>query len=125
MDSAGGRLYLRSSLVAVDDTAMEVDNTRVAGPGVVQRPLAVELSTVASSSRPTRPSGSLAYMSSSMGWDDDSSDSDSQQFEATPSSWATGAFEPFEVDEPQTTEVSFLKTAYNKKVQHACLMIVR
>jgi chromosome segregation ATPase len=54
-------------------------------------------------------------MSAEMGWDDDSSDSDSQQLEATPSSWATGAFEPFEVDEPQATEVNFLKAAYNKK----------
>src|SRR5690242_3982284 len=116
MDSAGGRLYLRSSLAPVDDTVMEDDSTR-AGPDVAQRPLAVELSKVASASRPLRTSGSFGYMSSSMvGWDDDSSDSDSQQLEATESSWATGAFEPFEVDEPQATEVSFLKTAYNKKV---------
>lgn len=56
-------------------------------------------------------------MAADMGWDDDSSDSDSQQLEATPNSWATGAFEPFEVDEPQATEVNFLKAAYNKKVR--------
>eukprot|EP00878_Enallax_costatus_P003865 GHUV01004082.1.p1 GENE.GHUV01004082.1~~GHUV01004082.1.p1 ORF type:complete len:248 (+),score=67.73 GHUV01004082.1:276-1019(+) len=115
MDLAGGRLYLRSSLAATDDTIMEDDSTRDAGPDVAQRPLAVELSNVASSSRPMQTCGSFGRLTSSMGWDDDSSDSDSQQFEATPSSWATGAFEPFEVDEPQATEVSFLKTAYNKK----------
>lgn len=118
MDLPGGRLYLRSSLSAVDDTLMQDDSSCSASQQIRQQPLAVELSNVASSSRASEGTSRFAYTTADMGWDDDSSDSDSQQLEATPRSWATGAFEPFEVDEPQATEVNFLKTAYNKKVSY-------
>lgn len=75
---------------------------------------AVELSSVAgSSSRQFDRSASFSAQTSN--WDDDSSDSAESQQGASPSSWATGAFEPFEVEE-QATEVKYLKTAYDKKV---------
>lgn len=93
-------------------------------PQIRQRSLTVELSNVASSSRTFGRSNSFGAMGSDMAWDVDSSDSDSQQMDATPSSWATGAFEPFEVDEPQATEVNFLKAAYNKKVRKTLSTVI-
>eukprot|EP00879_Flechtneria_rotunda_P011876 GHRR01012405.1.p1 GENE.GHRR01012405.1~~GHRR01012405.1.p1 ORF type:complete len:166 (+),score=44.58 GHRR01012405.1:340-837(+) len=80
----------------------------------------VELSNVSGSSRQFDRNSSFGYtsMQHSADWDIDSSDSDlqdsSQQEESTPKSWATGGFEPFEVEE-QATEVKYLKSAYSKK----------
>lgn len=77
---------------------------------------AVELSNVASSSSRQFDRSSSFTAGNPVAWDDDSSDSSESLQEASPSSWATGAFEPFEVEE-QATEVKYLRSAYTKKVR--------
>jgi hypothetical protein len=78
---------------------------------------AVELSSVAGTSSSRQFDRSSSFTAGNpVDWDDDSSDSSESLQEASPSSWATGAFEPFEVEE-QATEVKYLKSAYTKKVR--------
>eukprot|EP00882_Tetradesmus_deserticola_P006617 GHRQ01006968.1.p1 GENE.GHRQ01006968.1~~GHRQ01006968.1.p1 ORF type:complete len:248 (+),score=81.55 GHRQ01006968.1:207-950(+) len=77
----------------------------------------VELSNVAGTSSSRQFDRSSSFTAGNpANWDDDSSDSSESLREASPSSWATGAFEPFEVEE-QATEVKYLRSAFTKKEQ--------
>lgn len=86
---------------------------------------AVELSSVAGTSSSRQFDRSSSFSAGNpVEWDDDSSDSSESLQEASPSSWATGAFEPFEVEE-QATEVKYLRSAYTKKVRCICWTVGR